>query len=293
MRNTFIFLLFLLLPLSCGDSPAHHALDEAEKWLDRQPDSVRHWLEKMEIPAGKDSFERARYQLIQATLSVKRGNGDIADEHLPECISVFLAAHDSVRLVRSYYQLALACQYRKQYKKADSLFTEGARYATGAGQACLYTGRMDSALLYYRQAAGLCIPDYLADRRSYLCRKIIDLYRMKGEFRTALEYLKTNIAANRSRREVPYYLLTKARLCLSAGETDSARLYLTRTAQSEDGYAAACAFEYLARLYEPDDPERSFYARQSYGDLIHFARAVVPPLVRLRQDPFANGGPER
>lgn len=124
----------------------------------------------------------------------------------------------------------------------------------------------DSALYYYRAAIRESEKDSLkaALYQAFFYDKVSWVYQKAGKTEEALEALKKGLQMQRSRQDIPYSLLAEARIFLSAGEIDSARVYLKKAIQTPDTYVATYAYQLQAEIQEAYSPAEALDSWRKY-----------------------------
>lgn len=111
------------------------------------------------------------------------------------------------------------------------------------------TGKKDSAVVYYKEAAELADAAGNAIAKCYVLGELGGLYNEMEEYALASECLY--LALNNPDDKEPYLnYLDLGNMYLQIGQLDSARFYLNRSISNRNIYALSVAYKYLSLLEE-------------------------------------------
>ena len=133
------------------------------------------------------------------------------------------------------------------------------------GQAYRYSGKTDSAIVYYQKAIQKSQEAGTVDQLTFFYDKISEIEKENGNIENATTALKAGMSFGNTRVSHPYYMLAQARIFIASGESDSAKVYLKKAIQSTNIYVATRAYQLLAELYEQKNShEQNYYAWKNY-----------------------------
>ena len=144
-------------------------------------------------------------------------------------------------------------------------------YYKGTGAVHARANALDSAWAYYRKALDISMEQERLNRLTSLILNEISQWMLSNkDYKKALEYAEKSRQYRSSRKDVPLFNLTNARIFIALNETDSARFYLNRTIESsENNYLTIMAYRHLANLYQMEgNYEQVFYKMINYNEIL-------------------------
>lgn len=201
MKNIFWF-LFILLLSGCIARNINDKLDQAESYLDTNPDSTLILLQKIKNPDCLPDYLKAKYNLYHTVAEIQKGRNVRTDSLITEAIYTLTACNDSVNIAKACLWAGLVNMQITRPKRANAFFLRGIPFATDptlrarlyefSGFALLNDGKPEQALKQHLQA----LQDSACLSESYKAAFLADAgqaYRYLGKPDSAISYYQKAI----------------------------------------------------------------------------------------------------
>lgn len=201
MKNLLRLLIIFFLS-ACTDRQTDSLIEQAESYLDNQPDSTLILLHKIKKPDHLPELLKAKYNLYHTIAEIREGKNIRTDSLVARAIDIFIAGNDSINVSHACLWAGFICMQNNNYMRADSFFVRGIPYATDAktrtdlygysGICCLNNRMPKQALHQYLKA----LRDTAFISISYKAAVLADIgqaYRYTGQADSAIVYYKKAI----------------------------------------------------------------------------------------------------